>query len=285
MKENIPVQQITTEVDAGVVLVRFHNPPHGFMDGGTEEELTAVLDDIEHNNTIRAVVMTGGLEDVFIRHYDVAVLYERGKAMAARGLSFDVTRPVPEAPLHACLRRMEASPKPFIAAINGTAMGGGLELALACDIRLALDGRYDLGLPEINLGLLPGAGGTQRLTRLIGEAKALELQLLGRTINPGEAKAIGLVAECVAGDVIERALALAQTLASRSPRALGHIKHLVRSAADRPLGEALARERTLFCDLMVDARALTEMGEFVAGKRDIRDPEHMAGKRERKTVD
>ena len=271
------MKQVSTDIEGGVALVRFHNPPHGYMDDRTEEELSAVLDEIENNDAVRAVVMTGGLENVFIRHYDVGVLYERGKAMAAKGMSFDVSRSVPEVPLHICLGRMEAMPKAFVAAINGTAMGGGFELALACDIRVVKDGVYDLGLPEINLGLLPGAGGTQRLPRLIGQAKALELELLGRTMRPREARDIGIASHCVEGDVVAKAMELARTLARKSPKALGHIKRLVRSTADRPLEEGLADERTLFCDLMVDERALKEMGDMASGKRDIRDPRQSTG--------
>ena len=115
--------------------------------------------------------------------------------MSDKGMTFDTARPVPESPYLACLRRMENMSKIFIAAINGTAMGGGFELALACDIRLVKDGASHLGLPEVNLGILPGAGGTQRLPRLIGEGRALEMMLLGRTISPAEALDLGIVTE------------------------------------------------------------------------------------------
>ncbi len=268
--------QLTIEKIENISLVRFSNPPLGYMDGDTEQELEAFLDEVEKDDDIRAVVYTGGLEDVFIRHYDVSVLYERSKAMAEKSMSFDVSRPVPEATLHRCFRRMEAMPKAFIAAINGSAMGGGFELALACDIRLVKDGPYDLGLPEINLGILPGAGGTQRLPRLIGEARALELELLGRTMSPREAKEIGLAAYCIDGDVVAKALDVAKALASRSPKAFAHIKKLVRGAATIIPEEGLAQERTLFCDLMVDERALSEMGRMDSGERDIRDPDFAA---------
>ncbi len=253
-----------------VAIIRFSNPPHGFMDGGTEEELAAALDRVEEDDSIRAVILTGGEADVFIRHYDVGVLYERGRALAARGVVFDPDRPVPESPVHVCLRRIATMPKPFVAAINGTAMGGGFELALACDIRLVRDGEYDLGLPEINLGILPGAGGTQRLTRLIGEAKALELMLLGQTLRPRDAVRLGLASFLVEGDVMEKALEVARRLAARSPRAVGHIKGLVRGIHDRAPEDGFARERTLFCDLMVSERGLREMGDMAAGRRDIR---------------
>lgn len=268
--------QLSVEITGPVSLVKFHNPPHGYMDGQTEIELEAFLDDVEKDDTIRSVVFTGGLEDVFIRHYDVSLLYARSQSMAAKGMSFDLARPVPEAILHRCFRRMEDMPKAFIAAINGSAMGGGFELALACDIRLVKQGPYDLGLPEINLGILPGAGGTQRLPRLIGESRALELELLGRTISPREAKEIGLAAYCVDGDVIAKAMEIAEALANRSSRAFAHIKKLVRGAANTAIDDGLAEERTLFCDLMVDPRSLSEMGDMVTGKRDIRDPDYAA---------
>jgi enoyl-CoA hydratase len=269
--------QMSIEKKGHVALVKFHNPPHGYMDGQTEIELEAFLNDVEKDDNIRSVVFTGGSEDVFIRHYDVSLLYKRSRSMAEKGMTFDPARPVPEAILHRCFRRMEEMPKAFIAAINGSAMGGGFELALACDIRLVKEGPYDLGLPEINLGILPGAGGTQRLPRLIGESRALELALLGRTMSPREAKEIGLAAFCVKGDVVAKAMEVALALASRSPRAFSHIKKLIRDAASIPIDKGLADERTLFCDLMVDPRALSEMADMDAKKRDIRDPNFTAG--------
>ncbi|WP_293947923.1 enoyl-CoA hydratase/isomerase family protein [Sneathiella sp.] len=261
--------RLTMEQQQDVAIIRFSNPPHGFMDGETEAELAAALDRIEADDSIHAVILTGGEADVFIRHYDVGILYERGRALADRGMVFDAARPVPESPIHVCLRRIVEMPKPFIAAINGTAMGGGFELALACDIRLVQEGEYDLGLPEINLGILPGAGGTQRLTRLIGEAKALELMLLGQTMRPREAVRLGLASFLVEGEVMDKALEVARRLAARSPRAVGHIKDLVRGIPDRSPEEGFARERTLFCDLMVSERGLQEMGDMVVGRRDI----------------
>lgn len=274
------MNEVRFEQQGAVAILRFSNPPHGYMDGETETALAAHLDRIEGDDSIRAVVLTGGQEDVFIRHYDVSALYETAKGMAARGMSFSTDRPVPEAPYLVCLRRMEEMAKPFIAAINGTAMGGGFEMALACDIRLVKDGPYDLGLPEINLGILPGAGGTQRLTRLLGEAKALEMILLGRTISPREAAACGIASACIRGDVLAKAMELANGLARRPPRAMAHIKGLIKGVAHYPPDEGLARERTLFCDLMVDEEALQEMKAMSEGKRDILDPLFTASRKE-----
>jgi enoyl-CoA hydratase len=190
--------------------------------------------------------------------------------MAARGLRFGLDRPVPESPLHRALARIEAGDRVTIAAINGTCMGGGYELALACDLRYAQAGDYRIGLPEINLGLLPGAGGTQKLPRLIGRGAALEAMLLGRTFAPAEAAAAGLVQACVP-DVAAHARAVAAELAAKPERALRHVRQLVRRAAQTPLADGLAAERTLFCDLMVDAETLARMDEMAAGRRDIGD--------------
>ena len=254
-----------------VAVVTLSNPPRGLMDEAMEEGLAAVIEELETDPAIRAVVLTGGQDGVFVRHYDVAVLQRRGRALAARGLTFSPERPVPETPFHRTLRHIEASPKAYLAALNGTAMGGGFELALACDLRLVQDGPYDLGLPEINLGILPGAGGTQRLPRLIGQARALELTLLGGTLSPRRATEVGLTLACLDGPVLPAALETAQRLAAKPPQALAHIKRLVRGAAVTPLADGLAVERTLFCDLMVSDDALALMTEWAEGRRDILD--------------
>lgn len=254
----------------GIAVLRFSNPPAGYMDEGTEAGLVAALDRIEGDGALRAVILTGGAPGVFIRHYDVRVLEARSRRMAARGMTFAPTRPVPEPMLHACLRRIETSPLPFIAAINGAAMGGGYELALACDIRLAEAGDYPIGLPEVKLGLLPGAGGTQRLAALVGQARALELILTGTTLPPDRAAEVGLVGRCVAGPVLEAALVVARDLAATPPAALAHVKALVRGGGADAAG--LAAERTLFCDLMVSDESIGLMHRMNTGSDDIRDP-------------
>ena len=253
----------------GVATLSFANPPSGTMDDASERELIEALERIDAEPELRVVVLTGAQPGVFIRHYDVGVLERRARAMAARGLAFDTARPVPESSIHVAQRRMEESPRIFIAAINGVAMGGGYEIALACDLRIAQEGEYPIGLPEVNIGLLPGAGGTQRLARLIGEARTLELILQGRTVGPREAARLGLVGECCEGPALARALEIANRLAGAHGRALAHVKRLVRGAFDRPLAEGLADERTLFCDLMVSQRTIDEMTAFNASGRSI----------------
>ena len=252
-----------------IAVVTMVNDAGGCLDDASERELAAVLDAIDGDDAIRAVVVTGSGQGVFVRHYDVRTLEARARQMAARGLVFSVDRPVPESPFLRCLRRIEESPRPFVAAIDGVAMGGGFELALACDLRLAQAGDYPIGLPEVNIGLLPGAGGTQRLTRLVGRGVAMRSLLLGRTWRPSEAAELGLVDEVVDGPVRPRAVALAREIAALHPRAVGHVKRLVRLASSQGQAEGLAAERTLFCDLMVDAGSIALMADMNVGRLPI----------------
>ena len=263
--------RLLVEKDGPIWVVKFDNPPHSYMDHRTAEELALTLDEIEASDVVRVVILTGSQPGVFIRHYDVGELLQTGTAIAEKGLTFTPDRPVPETEVHRCLRRMEALSVPFIAAVNGTAMGGGFEMALACDLRLVQEGDFDLGLPEVNVGLLPGAGGTQRLSRLLGQARAMEMILLGNTISPHKACEIGLAMECVSGDVLKRSREVAAEIVSQSPRATAHIKKLVRGAQDWPVAEGLAIERTLFCDLLVAPESLQAMREMEEGSGDIRD--------------
>lgn len=264
------MNQIDITCRDSVATLAFANPPHGFMTQETVEEFSAALDRIEADSGIGAVVLTGGLPGIFIRHYSLGELSERAEDMAKRHVTVSLARPIPERPFHACMRRIETSPKPFVAAINGTCMGGGFETALSCDIRIAEAGSYAIGLPEINLGILPGGGGTQKLPRLIGQGRALYLLLQGKTLAPDEALAAGLISEVVP-DVRARAQELAASLARKPRQALAHIKALARWSLDLPIAEGLARERTLFAELMTmpDARRL--LAEGASEARDIRD--------------
>ena len=154
-----------------VAIVRFNNPPNGYMNAAMVGDLDAAVDGLLADDTVRVLVFTGALKGVFIEHYDVSELLMLSAKLRAKGAAFSLDRPSPEGTYHKILSRLESAPKPVIAAINGTAMGGGFEFCMACDIRLAERGPYWLGQPEINIGILAGAGGTQRLVRLVGEAR------------------------------------------------------------------------------------------------------------------
>ena len=165
---------------------------------------------------------------------------------------------------HASFRRMAAAPQVFIAFIAGHALGGGLEIGLACDIRLAAAGSYKLGLPEVTLGLLPGNGGTQRLTRLIGPSRALELLLSGRTFGVEDARELGLLAAVYEADQAEAAVReYAERLAGGPALALASIKRCVYEGAQKPLEDGLTLERELMEGLFRSKDANEGLTAFV----------------------
>jgi enoyl-CoA hydratase/carnithine racemase len=266
MKER---NQVKVELRGKVALCTITNPPHGYMDEETTRELNEVMEELAQNEAVRAVVLAGGVVGYFIRHYSVGELEKIARGLKARGTQFDTNRLTPPRTIDKLFDKIETMPKVVIAAINGSAMGGGFETALACDIRIAQAGDFALGLPEINIGILPGAGGTQRLTRLVGVARALELVLRGRTVNPEEALKLGMVHE-VAESAVSRAVQIADEIAAKSPLAVKHIKSLIRNAPVAPLEEGLARERTLFLDLMVSDEAIELMSKMNRGELEIR---------------
>jgi enoyl-CoA hydratase/carnithine racemase len=163
---------------------------------------------------------------------------------------------------HQSLAAIAQSSKLFVAAIAGHALGGGLEIALACDVRYAVQGRYRLGTPEVRLGLLPGNGGTQRLPRLIGVGPALEMLATGRQLSPDDALRVGLVSELFADEAALRAHA--EQLTALAPQAISHIKRAVYEGVQQTLAGGLALERELLNDLFrsPDAReGLTAFSE------------------------
>jgi enoyl-CoA hydratase/carnithine racemase len=164
----------------------------------------------------------------------------------------------------AAFKRMAAAPQVFIAHINGHAMGGGLELTLACDLRYANQGRYRLGTPEVTLGLLPGNGGTQRLTRLIGSARAMELLITGRAITPEEALQIGLVSALFAPEEAQaKVREQAERFASGATLALASIKRCVHEGGQLSLDEGLALEAGLMERLFASSDANEGLHAFV----------------------
>lgn len=220
-------------------------------------ELTAALDDLESRDDVRVVVITGAGDRAFVAGADIGEFAERTAieqraAMEGRRV-FTV---------------LAEFPKPTIASINGYALGGGCELALACDLRIA--GRSArLGQPEVNLGILPGGGGTQRLPRLVGTGRAMRLILTGELIDAQEAERIGLVDEVVDDDLLrDRTRELATSIARHSPIALKLIKQAVRAAAEMPLSAGLALERELF----ITAFSSEDRGEGVAAFLEKRAP-------------
>ena len=249
------------------------NPPDEFMTDITVTELGLVTAELDGDESCRAMVFTGGSEGVFIRHFSVKQLEELSDKLRERGLHFSEKKPLTkDREIDVLFRRLATTPKITIAAINGFAMGGGFEFCLSCDLRIAQDGQFHLGLPEAKLGILPGAGGTQKLSRLVGQARALEMVTRGRTVAPGEALDLGMVHEVTDGPVMPRAMELAHDYAAIAPKAFAHIKRLIRQEMEKPLKEGLIMERTLFLDSLVSddaSKLMKRMNRDDLGIRDV----------------
>jgi enoyl-CoA hydratase len=260
--------QLSIEDQGGVRLITIANPPRGYMNAATAAELVAALKDAEGDDAVRAIVFTGGVPGVFIRHYDVGEIV----AVAERARSSAI-RPGGDrsaSPVYDLFDRMIAYPKPTIAAINGVCMGGGCEFALACDIRVAQSGDYPIGLPETRLGIVPGVGGLQLLARAVGLARAQEMVMRGRTIAPDEALRIGMVHE-VAGDALATGLAVARDLTARPPVAVAAVKRMAeRIAAGEPPANGLATAaEEFFHTLVTGDAAMARMRRFLDTGEDI----------------
>jgi enoyl-CoA hydratase/carnithine racemase len=213
--------------------ITLEHPPANSYDIDFMRELAAAIDAAGADAGARVVVVRSASEKFFSAGADVK-----------RFLANDVDANMEMIRVaHDALASVARSPKLFVACIAGHALGGGLEIALACDVRYAVEGRYKLGTPEVTLGLLPGNGGTQRLPRLIGAGPALELLSTGRQLSPEEALQLGLVSRVFAEQAeFDRHL---DTLRTLPPLALSHIKRAVHEGIERPLADGLALEREL----------------------------------------
>jgi enoyl-CoA hydratase len=209
------------------------------LNATVREELKTVFETIAEDDSVRVVVLTGSDDaSAFVAGADVTELRERSAVEQREASEFPrVYETVAECPV------------PVIARVNGHALGGGCELAQACDVRIAREDAK-LGQPETNLGIMPGGGGTQRLPRLVGEGQALKLILSGELIDATEAERIGLVEEAHPPEELDdRVDDLAGSMAAKSPLAIQRATEAVRAAADRPLDSGLEYERELFVGL------------------------------------
>ncbi len=228
---------ITTERHDAVALVTIDNPPVNALSTALLEELEAELDGLDGDPGVRAIVLSGAGERAFVAGANIKEFPALREGDTDAGLARGLQR---------IGHRMDASDTPLIAAIRGYCLGGGLELAMCCDVRICGDDAK-LGQPEIKLGLIPGAGGTQRLPRLVGAGRAMLLNLTGDPIDAETALAWGLVERVVpAADVIAVALGLATQLAAQSRTAVAALRELARTTRDLPLEEGLRREGDAF---------------------------------------
>lgn len=238
--------------------VTLNNPPANSYDLAFMQELGECVDAAAGDDGARAVILRSALDRFFSAGADI-------KAFNANTTekNMEMIRTA-----HESLGRIAETPKVFVAQIHATALGGGLEMALACDLRFGADGEYYLGLPEATLGLLPGNGGTQRLPRLIGATRALDLMVTGRRLSPAEAYELGILDRLFPAEQLEEeTLEYAEGLAAGAAGAIGAIKLAVHRGMNRPLDEGLEVERELVEPLFEGEEAREGLQAFMEKRR------------------
>ena len=217
-----------------VAVVTIDHPPVNALSAALLDELEAELDRLDGDDGCRAIVIHGAGEKAFVAGADIKEFPSLAEGAASEGGS--------AGGIQKLAARMDDARTPVVAAIHGWCLGGGLELAMACDVRVASEDAK-LGQPEIKLGLIPGGGGTQRLPRLVGHGRALLLNMSGDPIDAATAERWGLVEKVVPREeLLDAAGAIAGTFAQRSPHAIGVLKELARDTRDLPLADGLRRE-------------------------------------------
>ena len=282
-----------TRRDGRVLIATLDSPPHALMNADLVAGLEALVGEVERDTGIGAVVLHGSHPERFLAHYDVAELLAMAEAasvaVSARqaDIALRAVRALARVPggvaavertpaagmlalqrFHELLLRMNRVGATFIAALNGSAMGGGCELALACDLRYMADGDFVIGQPEVLLGIIPGGGGTQRLARLLGSGRALELTLEGSALSPAEALSIGLVNRVLPPErLLDEVLTTARRLARRPRVAVAAAKRAVYDGGSAPLAVGLHIEAANFMTAISSAAATKGMGAYVEGLR------------------
>ena len=255
---------IDYSTEKGVAFIRLNDPPANAYTHEMLKELDAAILEARFDNDVHVLVLTGHGEKFFCAGANINMLRE-----ADADFKYYFC-------LHAneTLLRLEHTPKLVIAALNGHTGGGGLEIALACDLRIARSGAGQIGLPEVALGVLPGTGGTQRLTRVIGRARALEMMVIGENMSFDEAHALGLVTqvwECEPADFPEKIRDYARLFVPphKASLAVGRIKRSVVSGSDMALEQGLALERELQAELFASSDAKEGMAAYTQRRQPV----------------
>jgi enoyl-CoA hydratase len=249
----MPFASLTIAVDDRVAILTVNRPEKlNALNAATIDELGRAIDELRGREDVGGIIVTGA-QRAFVAGADISELAgqtpEGARARARRG--------------QAVFARFESSPRPVVAAVNGFALGGGCELAMACHLRLASE-TAKFGQPEVKLGLIPGYGGTQRLPRLVGRGRALQLLLTGEIIDAAEALRIGLVNRVVPpAELLPAATTLVRQMLVNGPLALARCIDVVHAGADRPLDDALALEAEAFASLAATADMVEGTSAFL----------------------
>jgi enoyl-CoA hydratase/carnithine racemase len=246
-------ERVIFTVDGGVATLTLRDPPANTYSYEMMQELDAAILRARMDDEVHVLVVRGDGDKFFCAGADIRMLKD---AKPSFKYAFC---------LHAneTLMRLEQTPKLVIGAINGHCVGGGLEVAMACDLRIARRGKAKIGLPEVALGVLPGTGGTQRLARLVGRSKAIEMMASGTNLSVEEAKAIGLVNELYDDDAFIAEYARRFVPPARASKAVGAIKRAVISGLEMSFADGLALERELQQQLFISDDAREGIGAYV----------------------
>lgn len=247
-----------TNLDKGVLTATYSFPPMNYIGADGTRQMVELIKSWE-SPEIRAIVIKGGVPGKFITHYYGEELATIDPALIENCRTLGVS-PIPG--YNEMLRRLQRLPKPVIAAMNGDAMGGGFEFCLACDIRIGEPGDYRYGLPETKLGLIPGGGGTQRLSRLIGMGKAMEFILRGRVVVPETALTLGIISELV-DDAARRAGDIASELSAMPAIGLARAKKTIYEGSETHLDGGLEMENSAFVDVMLSGETQMVVGKYL----------------------
>lgn len=249
-------QVVQVEKNEGIALITIHNPPVNILSTNVINQLSKTMVEMEEDTGVRVVLLTGHGDRAFVAGADITEFpnwIDKGEALAEQKSKW----------LQHPLDLIDNLSKPTIAVINGLALGGGCELSLACDLRIAEE-HVQIGLPEITLGLFPGAGGTQRLPRIVGEGKAKELMFTGEPIFAEEALRIGLVNIVVPqGKAKEKAYEMARKIATYSLPALSMMKKSITKGRGTSLDDGLAQEAKYFGEVFQTAGVKEGVTAFI----------------------
>jgi enoyl-CoA hydratase len=244
---------VSLEKQGKVGVIHLNRPPMNSYDKAFIDELNGAIDELRFDEALAAAVVTSDNPKVFSAGADIEMFKS-----ASLPFKYAVVNHANEV-----LDKFERTAKVVIAAVGGHALGGGLEIALACDLRFAAEGDFRLGLPEVSLGLLPGTGGTQRLPRLIGKARAMDLMVRGKRITPQEALEIGLVNRLLPADqLLEKTVEYAAQLAAGPTFAIGNIKIATTLGAETSLEAGMALEREAVYRLFASEDAAEGVAAF-----------------------
>ena len=258
------------EDNGNYVICYLSNPPTHTLTSSGVNEIHRFLDQIEKRDDLRVLAFTGDGENVFIKHYEVGELANT----AERNLETKEDKQDPKElhAFHTMLLRLRDLDAIVVAGINGNTAGGGCEFSLGCDLRIMADGNFLIGLPETSVGILPGGGGTQRLSRLIGSSRALDLILHAQLVSPKEAFDLGIINKLVSeASFNQELISYCEDLSNRAPIALQQVKKIIHQGLEMTLEESLLVEQKAFDVTMNSKDAARAMRALLDTQENIED--------------